>query len=900
MFIRTFKVGRGEPLHIDWLPDGKRLFSTLTELHPLHYFILQALVEFGLANFEQLKDDDPHGKHSADLIRLIDEVILHAAVAIFLPSPQPRHRNPGVERYLAFSAFLHLCRAHYRRSELTLQHCDLDSAITCYRHLLCMREDPRARRTQLSADFARLVRWKYDLSDPIGGPEHVDVLLALYINCLPYRRLDNDLATVLETLVGFVHDIWRREIRSMYAQQVANHLRDVRQTCPSMYRPRMSIMLALMLKYSLPIDDTSHLETTESIRSLVQENFPLISPGDILRHLASHSLGDALAGSCTGSEGSTVSIDRLRVKVAQAMRPLRAHFLHRLAEKLLSHHDQFGDGKFLEESSRCMQELRQRPDDARYTMFGEIVIPSKIELGTTTGPFSCRIWLERMGSRIPDHQPSDHGLAVQRKNIEHLGAMAASTSARTLCTNSDQDLGLLIHSVLLLYSDGSPDDLDVCINVVRNFLDQPTSQRQYTLRNLLAVMCLQRFERLHQQEDLDECLSMFEAGSGGTDLNRAWKMGYLVIWAHVARRFNHPSTRLAYETYMRVMQRAVEWWPALQAQHATFRSGEALGAHALLDYASYQIEQGQLEAAVETIEQDKSLRRSTKRAQAIVSHDQEPLSDPKYLPTLASFNVLQTAASGGPVIIINHSQWRCDILIILPNRPPHRIPTSDGFYEHINMLSASLSSVRVDYGLDSQRYERTLRRVLRELYQLVGSPVMHALRRLGIPEQSRVWWCPTSALNTLPLHAMGPVPSIADDNCARYFSDIYVCSYTPALGALLDSRMSRDLTVDPQAPSLLPVDSSQMAVSELDALNFIPSMMAEGLVPGNATRATVIEGPRRHAGLEDGDLSGTSFRLNEGVERPTLLTLYGPNPWAWVLLLSLLATHPGSQATSSG
>ncbi|KAI9451633.1 hypothetical protein BJY52DRAFT_1351749 [Lactarius psammicola] len=45
--------------------------------------------------------------------------------------------------------------------------------------------------------------------------------------------------------------------------------------------------------------------------------------------------------------------------------------------------------------------------------------------------------------------------------------------------------------------------------------------------------------------------------------------------------------------------------------------------------------------------------------------------------TSPSFNTLRSAASSGPVIIINHSSWRSDILILLHNTSPSLILTKE-------------------------------------------------------------------------------------------------------------------------------------------------------------------------------------------------------------------------------
>ncbi|KAI9431642.1 hypothetical protein BJY52DRAFT_1423075 [Lactarius psammicola] len=315
-------------------------------------------------------------------------------------------------------------------------------------------------------------------------------------------------------------------------------------------------------------------------------------------------------------------------------------------------------------------------------------------------------------------------------------------------------------------------------------------------------------------------------------------------WATVARRTQHPSVSKAYESAVSLVKDALLFAPTLQLQHATLATSDH--THRMpLNYASYWVGLHRLKEAIETLERgramlwskmrhlrvsvDKLLQTDPDLAHkfGVVSRDLEELTksvppsrelsmddsaaddlravDPfsrlllkqrrllkerdnlilqiQALPgfdsflTSPSFNILRSAASSGPIIIINHSRWRSDILILLHNTSPSLIPTPDDFYHRASALKDKL---------DSSHYNEVLASVLLELYILIGKPVIDRLCQLKVPEQSRIWWCPTSVFCSLPLHAMGPIPS--DDGEMRYFLDLYICSYTPTLATLIQSR----------------------------------------------------------------------------------------------------------------
>ena len=132
---------------------------------------------------------------------------------------------------------------------------------------------------------------------------------------------------------------------------------------------------------------------------------------------------------------------------------------------------------------------------------------------------------------------------------------------------------------------------------------------------------------------------------------------------------------------------------------------------------------------------------------------------------------------------------------------------------------------------------------------------------------------------------MGPIPS--SDGHERYFSDLYIPSYTPSLSALIESRRANCQT--PERPSLLlvaqPDDSFPGVNGEIRVIQraLHARLTVASLVSGDATPSSVLEGLRRsrfahfacHGVLETGKPFDSSFDLHGG-SRLTLLDIVRP------------------------
>ena len=509
-----------------------------------------------------------------------------------------------------------------------------------------------------------------------------------------------------------------------------------------------------------------------------------------------------------------------------------------------------------------------------------------------------------------------------------------------------------LHNILLLAFEKlrKTGYLDESITVGYAILESSSHRHIHFRAAQKLVLSLLRRERLlGRKEDRHEAIRLISLAINNPCAGGFERFGLSCQWAILARNIGHPTTLTAYKYAMSLLQSSLSFSPTVSVQH-TRLVGMGEDCQTMpLDYASYQINLGQFEEAVETLEQGRALLWSEMRSlrTPVCQHIEEdsPLArrfeeinqeletmtisvTPSGRPEMEdsvhqgkdgtdpfsrlvvkrkklveerdalisqiqsrpgmegflrapSFDSLRSAASRGPVIIINHCKWRSDIIIIFHNSLPCSIPTIGTFFTDAKKLRDELVEARKK-GLDSVEYQNALYSVLKGLYELVGKLVIKRLRLLGVPEQSRVWWCPTSVFCSLPLHAMGPSPSNRGQDL--YFSDLYIPSYTPSLSAIIESRQAGPQI--PKIPSLLliaqPDDKLPGVKGEIKVIQRALKTRATvtGLVSADATPSSVLEGLRGsefvhfacHGVLETGKPFGASFKLHRD-SRLTLLDI---------------------------
>ena len=307
------------------------------------------------------------------------------------------------------------------------------------------------------------------------------------------------------------------------------------------------------------------------------------------------------------------------------------------------------------------------------------------------------------------------------------------------------------------------------------------------------------------------------------------------VWINTAEYLRHPTTLLAYETYMRLLVQHLATLPSSPQYFSMFKSHTSSLA---VDAFSSCLRNWSPTIAVELLEQGRGvfwsqLSRFRCPLDDVVAHGpagkkladeftllsslthtaldspgsdqyvrvwrlnsrlQEVISNIRKFPSLSRFLLpplfsdLRRAASGGPVIIVNASRHSCDAVVIFVDKDPAHIQLSVT-QEDIRNLSSKLHTVTMRARYSNMTRELYI--ILRELWDTVVSPISDFLLATH-PCQSRIWWCPTADFSSLPLHAAGPYRK-----GQRNFADLYISSYTPTLSALILSRQH-----DPTYPAI--------------------------------------------------------------------------------------------------
>ncbi|KAI9462889.1 CHAT domain-containing protein [Lactarius psammicola] len=928
------------------IPIAQNSLSLYPRSHPIHIVGIYTLAIARLNRYilSQEKED-------------LDKCIVHYTEAAFLPPVSQAGLSLNVVQIL-----FHLASALLVRSEKFQQPHAVKYSIEYFRYLRGLPLDSfDVPRNIVASSLIRALAIQVE-PDAGDGARNIKEIVVLCRELLT-SDISADLLVGAFISLSQAVDAEYNQGRSIeLIDEVIECLRDAVNVCPpSSHDVLIALVGKLCIRYMDTHSNDDYEEATALLEMILDPNQPGGCPESIraLALLPATVLTYARSSIFKNPEYSEVAIPRLRAELGSPSidEGFRFHVTEGLSTHLRRRYIDYSLAESREEadsyisqvvdlsSSQSLEKSAEHfsGSDAVREAYSTTAIQQKIrlleDLYSNSAPETehhkrllrgLADWYKTKFSRTNDISDIEESIKYSRLRLD---SSHPSDPWRANPFNSMSNVLLFAfeHTNKTNYLDES-----IILDYDALKLKSARDEHFYVIRRLVSSL-LTRLRLLDRGEDMVEIPTFMRLGTPRATYRSPLGLDCL-------------SVLTAYKSAMSLIQRSLSFAPMVSIQHTRLVSMGGDCHKMPLDYASYQIDLGHFEEAIETLEQGRALLWSEMRGLrtpiAQLAEEDPPLAKrfseineelegltismtPSGRPEISdgvaedgdwtdpfsrlvvkqrklveerdalisqiqgrpglerflgvpSFSTLRSAASSGPVILINHSKWHSDILIIFHNSLPCAIPTADDFYDRANGLRDTLMEAR-KVGLDSSKYQHALRTVLRDLYELVGQPVVKRLRVLGVPEQSRIWWCPTSVFCSLPLHAMGPIPSdhmpMPSKPSKRYFSDLYIPSYTSSLSALIESRNPSAQLLD--QPSILlvsqPDETLPCAWGEIEVMHKL-NLPVTSLISKQATPTSVIEGLRDHrfahfvchGNLETGRPFDASFRLHGG-ERLTLL-----------------------------
>ncbi|KAG2345369.1 hypothetical protein BDR05DRAFT_960814 [Suillus weaverae] len=210
---------------------------------------------------------------------------------------------------------------------------------------------------------------------------------------------------------------------------------------------------------------------------------------------------------------------------------------------------------------------------------------------------------------------------------------------------------------------------------------------------------------------------------------------------------------------------------------------------------------------------------------------------------VAEIRNLQAAACHGPVIILIASKYSCSAIIVPTSGDPHHVPVSSITLADLKTLKDRFTrAIRHTSRMNPTETRTDLIVLLRIVWDEIMLPIVDVLENvLKLKRRSRIWLCSTAAFTSIPLHAAHPFQTRADRSKKPCLEDLYICSYTPTLSALIRSgrMMKKRQPGAGKGKALSAVDSELELVHKL-----IPATATHTTISGDAaTRAGALEDP---------------------------------------------------------
>ncbi|KAF9463817.1 TPR-like protein [Collybia nuda] len=364
--------------------------------------------------------------------------------------------------------------------------------------------------------------------------------------------------------------------------------------------------------------------------------------------------------------------------------------------------------------------------------------------------------------------------------------------------------------------------LEKAITLHEQALDScpPNSPERSMFLYNLGWIFYTKYIALGKTEDLEQSLTYYKQAAFSINSSLLHRFIAAKQWAHISQWYNISSALPAYTLALDLQQQHLALLPSLVSQQGLIEKSSQLS----VDAAACALSTSTPEVAVELLEQGRSILWS--KIQGYRKHFDEILEVAPHLAQefqnishqlehnavspdvniihqhalyekwerllveirkldgfsdflkAAPFHFLQSVSTEGPVIMVNISLFRSDAIVLVPHRPPVVVP----LYEATPQLLKNLVD-QISMATMSPNSSTTIYHVLQHIWSAIVGPVIKQLTQQNIAEKTHIWWCPTSYLCALPIHAAGPYKK-----GLKNLPDLYISSYTPTLLSLIRAR----------------------------------------------------------------------------------------------------------------
>ena len=758
---------------------------------------------------------------------------------------------------------------------------DLEDVISFHREALTLRPLGHPDRSSSLNNLADVL---YTRFNQLGGMEDLEDAISAHREALTLRPLGHiDRSSSLDNLATALSTRFNQSGRMQDLEDAISSHREALTLRPLGHADHSLSLNNLGIALSSRFDQLGRMEDLEDAISFHREALNFRPPGHPGRSFSLNNLGTALSTRFNQSGRmedleDAISSHREALTLRTIGHPFRSSSLGNLADALHDRFNQSGGMGDLEDAVLFHREaLTLHPVGHPHRS------SSLNNLGIVL--YTC-VKNSRRKEDLEEMISSHREALTLRPRGHPERSPSLNNFANALYARFDQL--------------GKMEDLEDAISSYREALTlRPLGHpdRSLSLTNLGVVL-----RRTGTKKDLEESFTLHEQGANDLTSSPLRRLSAAINWVDNARDYHHRSIISAYSISLCLLDRCLNLHPHVDLQHQ-FLASTRIPKSLASDAASAAIDAGDLKLAVELLEQGRTIlwsrmakyrhpldqlrhinRELADRLQAL-SIELEHLSlspSPGLLSSKGSahleaqirrnrilsedleevlgkvreiegfgnflqavpFTTLQAAALEGPVILINISNYRSDAIILHIDNPPTLVTLPEVQCEDLSDLAEELALARyTDPGAEFAARSKDIPPILRAIWDNIISPVIDCLTELGVPEKTRVWWCPTSELCALPLHAAGPYrPGQMN------LPDIYTSSYIPTLSALIRARSN--ISCQSVVPKLLvigqPGSDLQNVQTEIDHVQQLGSFV-DVIVGTEANHDTVLLGLQDHS-----------------------------------------------------